>query len=105
MLFDGKEYTQLFLKTDTIWILQWMLKIWRIDCILWKGALENNLAENTIADTKYDYNTLLASSVDCETLTKRRPTFKVKQQKLDLSNRTKENYRNVFGRFDQISHK
>jgi thiol-disulfide isomerase/thioredoxin len=64
MLFDGKEYTQLFLKNG--YDLNLTMDAQKFDeSIVYsgQGALENNfLAENTIAETKYDYNTLLASS-------------------------------------------
>jgi hypothetical protein len=70
MLFDGKEYTNYFLKRIRFESLNGCSKFDESIVYSGKGALENNLAENTIADTKYDYNTLLASSVDCETLTK-----------------------------------
>lgn len=64
MLFDGKEYTELFLKNG--YDLNLKMDAQKFDeSIVYsgKGALENNfLAQNTITDAKYDYNTLLASS-------------------------------------------
>jgi thiol-disulfide isomerase/thioredoxin len=89
MLFDGKEYTQLFLKNG--YDLNLTMDAQKFDeSIVYsgKGALENNfLAENTIADTKYDYNTLLASStVDFAKLVNEKKAadfLKLNNQKLD----------------------
>jgi thiol-disulfide isomerase/thioredoxin len=64
MLSDGKEYTKLFLKNG--YNLKLKMDAQQFDeSIVYAGvgAAENNfLAQNTIADSKYDYNTLLASS-------------------------------------------
>lgn len=61
MLFDGKEYTQMFLKNG--YDLKMNMDAQKFDeSIVYtgKGALENNvLAQNTIIDSKYDYDTLL----------------------------------------------
>jgi thiol-disulfide isomerase/thioredoxin len=64
MLFDGKEYTQLFLKNG--YDLSLTMDAQKFDESIsysGKGAAENNfLAQNTFADSKYDYDTLLAAS-------------------------------------------
>ncbi|WP_413999900.1 TlpA family protein disulfide reductase [Flavobacterium sp. W1B] len=64
MLFDGKEYTQLFLKNG--YDLKLKMDAQKFDeSIVYagKGALENNLlAQNAIEEAKYDYDTLLAST-------------------------------------------
>jgi thiol-disulfide isomerase/thioredoxin len=66
MLFDGKEYTQLFLKNG--YNLKLKMDAQKFDeSIVYTGigAAENNLlAQNAISDSKYDYNTLLASNED-----------------------------------------
>jgi len=66
MLFDGKEYTQLFLKNG--YNLKLKMDAQKFDeSIVYSGigAAENNLlAQNAIADAKYDYTTLLASKED-----------------------------------------
>ncbi|CAM2829876.1 TlpA family protein disulfide reductase [Flavobacterium frigoris] len=64
MLFDGKEYTELFLKNG--YDLNLTMDAQKFDeSIVYsgKGALENNfLAQNTITEQKYDYDALLASN-------------------------------------------
>jgi thiol-disulfide isomerase/thioredoxin len=64
MLSDGKEYTKLFLKNG--YNLKLKMDAQQFDeSIVYTGigAGENNfLAQNAISDSKYDYNTLLASS-------------------------------------------
>lgn len=64
MLFDGKEYTQLFLKNG--YDLNLKMDAQKFDeSIVYsgKGAVENNfLAQNAIEDSKYDYDSLLASN-------------------------------------------
>lgn len=66
MLFDGKEYTELYLKNG--YNLNLKMNAQKFDeSIVYSGigAAENNfLAQNTIADAKYDYNTLLASNLE-----------------------------------------
>ena len=65
-LFDGKEYTQLFLKNG--YNLKLKLDAQKFDeSLVYSGigATENNfLAQNALADSKFDYNTFLASSED-----------------------------------------
>ncbi|PRZ26088.1 TlpA family protein disulfide reductase [Flavobacterium granuli] len=64
MLFDGKEYTQLFLKNG--YDLKLKMDAQKFDeSIVYsgKGAVENNfLAKNAMEDAKYDYDSLLASN-------------------------------------------
>ena len=64
MLFDGKEYTQLFLKNGYDLNLKMDAKNFDESIVYTgKGALENNmLAKNTLEEAKYDYDSLLASS-------------------------------------------
>lgn len=64
MLFDGKEYTQLFLKNGYDLSLKMDAKKFDESIVYsGKGALENNiLAQNAIKDAAYDYDSLLASS-------------------------------------------
>ncbi|MEC5164615.1 thiol-disulfide isomerase/thioredoxin [Flavobacterium sp. PL11] len=62
MLFDGKEYTQLFLKNG--YDLKLKMDAQKFDesiVYVGKGAIENNLlAQNTVNDAKFDYQSLLA---------------------------------------------
>jgi thiol-disulfide isomerase/thioredoxin len=62
LMFDGKEYTQLFLKNG--YDLKLKMDAQKFDeSIVYtgNGSAENNyLAQNTVADSKYDYNSLLA---------------------------------------------
>lgn len=64
MLFDGKEYTQLFLKNG--YDLKLKMDAQKFDeSIVYsgKGAVENNfLAQNALEEAKYDYDSLLASN-------------------------------------------
>ncbi len=64
MLFDGKEYTQVFLKNGYDLNLKMDAKKFDESIVYTgKGALENNvLAQNAIEDSKYDYDALLAST-------------------------------------------
>ena len=64
MLFDGKEYTQLFLKNGYDLKLKMDAKKFDESIVYTgNGALENNiLAQSAIEDAKYDYDSLLASS-------------------------------------------
>ena len=66
MLFDGKEYTQLFLKNGYDLNLKMDAKKFDESIVYTgKGALENNmLAQNAVEDAKYDYDALLASDQD-----------------------------------------
>ena len=66
MLFDGKEYTQLFLKNGYDLNLKMDAKKFDESIVYTgKGSLENNmLAQNAIEDAKYDYDALLASDQD-----------------------------------------
>lgn len=62
MLFDGKEYTQLFLKNGYNLNLKMDAKKFDESIVYTgKGALENNmLAQNAIKDAEYNYDALLA---------------------------------------------
>ncbi len=88
-LFDGKEYTQLFLKNG--YNLKLKLDAQKFDESLVYfgiGAVENNfLAQNALADSKYDYNTLLASPEDVFTKAvaekKAADLLKLENKKLD----------------------
>lgn len=64
MLFDGKEYTQLFLKNGYDLKLKMDAKKFDESIVYTgNGAVENNiLAQNALEDAKYDYDALLASS-------------------------------------------
>ena len=64
MLFDGKEYTQLFLKNGYDLNLKMDAKNFDESIVYTgKGSLENNmLAKNSVEEAKYDYDSLLASS-------------------------------------------
>ena len=66
MLFDGKEYTKVFLKNGYGLTLKMDAKQFDESIVYsGKGALENNfLAQNAIEDAKYDYDSLLASTED-----------------------------------------
>ena len=66
MLFDGKEYTKVFLKNGYDLTLKMDAKQFDESIVYsGKGALENNfLAQNAIEDAKYDYDSLLASTED-----------------------------------------
>ena len=66
MLFDGKEYTKVFLKNGYDLTLKMDAKQFDESIVYsGKGALENNfLAQNAIEDAKYDYDLLLASTED-----------------------------------------
>ena len=66
MLFDGKEYTQLFLKNGYDLNLKMDAKKFDESIVYTgKGALENNmLAQNAVEDANYDYDALLASNQD-----------------------------------------
>jgi len=66
MLFDGKEYTQLFLKNGYDLKLKMDAKKFDESIVYTgNGAVENNiLAQNALEDAKYDYDALLASSED-----------------------------------------
>jgi thiol-disulfide isomerase/thioredoxin len=63
LMFDGKEYTQLFLKNG--YNLKLKMDAQKFDASIvysGKGEKENNyLAQYAISDSKYDYNTLLAA--------------------------------------------
>ena len=77
MLFDVKEYTKLFLKNLMYRLSTLKKMLWKI--IFWQ--------KKVISDTKYDYNTVLASStVDFVKLVneKKAPYFlKLNDKKLD----------------------
>lgn len=64
MLFDGKEYTQLFLKNGYDLKLKMDAKKFDESIVYTgDGAVENNiLAQNALEDAKYDYDALLAST-------------------------------------------
>ncbi|NGY36006.1 TlpA family protein disulfide reductase [Flavobacterium sp. XN-5] len=64
MLFDGKEYTQLFLKNGYDLKLKMDAKKFDESIVYTgNGAVENNLlAQNALEDAKYDYDALLAST-------------------------------------------
>jgi thiol-disulfide isomerase/thioredoxin len=66
MLFDGKEYTQMYLKNG--YKLNLKMDAQKFDeSIVYSGtgAAENNLlAQKAISEAKYDYNALLASTED-----------------------------------------
>ena len=64
MLYDGKEYTQLFLKNGYDLKLKMDAKKFDESIVYsGKGAVENNiLAQNALEDAKYDYDALLAST-------------------------------------------
>jgi len=66
MLFDGVEYTSLYLKNGYDLKLKMDAKQFDESIVYsGKGANENNyLAQKTIKDSKFDYNTLLASTPD-----------------------------------------
>ena len=66
MLFDGKEYTQLFLKNGYDLNLKMDAKKFDESIVYTgKGALENNMLEqNAVEDANYDYDALLASNQD-----------------------------------------
>lgn len=62
MLFDGKEYTQMYLKNSYDLKLKMDAKNFD-ESIVYSGvgSKENNyLAQNTVSESKYDYNSLLA---------------------------------------------
>ncbi len=62
MLFDGKEYTQMYLKNSYNLKLKMDAKNFD-ESIVYSGigSNENNfLAQNTVSESKYDYNSLLA---------------------------------------------
>lgn len=64
MLFDGKEYTQLYLKNNFNLKLKMDAKQFD-ESIVYTGvgAVENNfLAQNTVTESKFDYNALLAAN-------------------------------------------
>lgn len=66
MMFDGKEYTQMFLKNGYDLKLKMDAKNFD-ESIVYSGIGEgenNFLAQNTVSDAKYDYNALLDSSED-----------------------------------------
>ena len=65
MLYDGKEYTKLFLKNGYDLKLKMDAKKFDESIVYTgKGALENNmLAQNAIKDAEYDYDGLLALNV------------------------------------------
>ncbi|WP_339921523.1 TlpA disulfide reductase family protein [uncultured Flavobacterium sp.] len=89
MLFDGKEYTELFLKNG--YDLNLKMNAQDFDeSIVYSGigAVENNfLAQYTVEESKYDYNTLMASSEEAFTkMVKEKRTadfFKLDNEKLD----------------------
>jgi thiol-disulfide isomerase/thioredoxin len=64
MLFDGKEYTQLFLKNGYDLKLKMDAKKFDESIVYTgNGEVENNiLAQNALEDAKYDYDALLAST-------------------------------------------
>ena len=80
MLFDGKEYTQMFLKNGYNLKLKMDAKNFDQSIVYTGvGAKENNyLAQNAISDSKYDYDSLLA--LNKEEFDKR----VVEKQKADL---------------------
>ncbi len=64
MLYDGKEYTQLYLKNNFNLKLKMDAKQFD-ESIVYTGvgAVENNfLAQNAVSESKFDYNSLLAAS-------------------------------------------
>ncbi|WP_300977757.1 TlpA disulfide reductase family protein [Flavobacterium sp.] len=64
MLYDGKEYTQLYLKNNFNLKLKMDAKQFD-ESIVYTGvgAVENNfLAQSTVSESKFDYNALLAAS-------------------------------------------
>jgi hypothetical protein len=77
MLFDVKEYTQLFLKNLMYRLSTLKKMLWKI--IFWQ--------KKVISDAKYDYNTVLASStVDFVKLVNEKKAayfLKLNNQKLD----------------------
>ena len=63
MLYDGKEYTQLYLKNNFNLKLKMDAKQFD-ESIVYTGvgAVENNfLAQNAVSESKFDYNSLLAA--------------------------------------------
>jgi thiol-disulfide isomerase/thioredoxin len=91
MMFDGKEYTQLFLKNG--YDLKLKMDAQKFDeSIVYSGtgSVENNyLAQNTVAESKYDYSSLLAlKQEDFVKLTEQKKTAdfaKLDNSQLDLN--------------------